>query len=273
MYLQWSDLSVIFLLLLSMVLFSLVLGTIILFFQHRHSPLVRASGGHMCSFALLSLMAVTLSIILFIGKPVDFVCQLQQPLLAMGFTCCLSTFSMKALQVMLVTDFKDFPTNYIQWLKTKGTWVFLMCSIVIQGLFCTWYMLSAPSLYQNDQVTFLYKYLKCEITNILCFFLMFGYNGILALISFMLNCVAQAPPGQYNLARDITFSTLAYMLIWIVFVPVYAEVTDGKQLLLQMVVTLVSSFGIMLGYFAPKCYILLWRPEMASEEYFKIYNN
>ncbi|XP_075696909.1 taste receptor type 1 member 3-like [Rhinoderma darwinii] len=273
MYLEWNDLSVMFLLLLSFALLCLVLGTIILFFQHRHNPLVRASGGHMCSFALLSLLAVTLSIILFIGKPVDFVCQLQQPLPAMGFTCCLSTLSIKALQVMLVTDFKDVPTKYIQWLKSIGTWAFLLFSIGIQGLFCTWYLLSTPSLYQNEQVTFLYKYLKCEITNVLCFFLMFGYNGILALISFMLNCVAQAPPGQYNLARDITFSTLAYMLIWIVFVPVYAEVTDGNQLLLQMVVTLVSSFGIMLGYFAPKCYILLWKPEIASEEYLKMYNN
>ncbi|KAM4016899.1 LOW QUALITY PROTEIN: taste receptor type 1 member 3-like [Anomaloglossus baeobatrachus] len=273
MYLQWKDLSVIFLLLLSFVLLSLILGTIVLFFQHRGSPLVRASGGHMCTFALLSLLVVTLSIILFIGKPVDFVCQLQQPLPALGFTCCLSTFSIKALQVMLVTDFKDVPQKYIQWLKIKGTWAILIFSIIIQGLFCTWYILTAPSLNQNEQVTFLYKYLKCEITNVLNFFLMFGYNGILALISFMLNCVAQAPPGQYSLARDITFSTLAYLLIWIVFVPVYAEVTDEKQLLLQMVVTLVSSFGIMLGYFAPKCYILLIKPEMASEEYFKIYNN
>ncbi|KAM3923074.1 taste receptor type 1 member 3-like [Leptodactylus fuscus] len=273
MYLQWGHLSVIFLLLFSFVIFGLVLGTIILFFQHRHSPLVRASGGHMCCFSLLSLLAVNLSIILFIGKPTDVECKLQQPLPAMGFTCCLSTLSIKALQVMLVTDFKDVPTKYIQWLKTIGTWSFLIFSMVIQGLFCTWYILSAPSLYQNEQVTFLYKYLKCEITNVFCFFLMFGYNGILALVSFMLNCVAQAPPGQYNLARDITFSTLAYLLIWIVFVPVYAVVTDGNQLLLQMVVTLVSSSGIMLGYFAPKCYILLLKPEMASEEYFKIYNN
>ncbi|XP_044133498.1 taste receptor type 1 member 3-like [Bufo gargarizans] len=260
MYLQWSHLSVIFLLLLSFVLLCLVLGTIILFFQHRHSPLVRASGGHMCSFTLLSLLAVNLSIILFIGKPADLVCQLQQPLPAMGFTCCLSTFSIKALQVMLVTDFKDVPTKYIQWLKTIGTWVFVIFSIVIQGLFCTWYMLTAPSLYQNEQVTFLYKYLKCEITNVFCFFLMFGYNGILALISFMLNCVAQAPPGQYNLARDITFSALAYLLIWIVFVPVYAEVTDGNQLLLQMIVTLLSSLAsLSTGCGYPLAANMSWR--------------
>ncbi|XP_056397705.1 taste receptor type 1 member 3-like [Hyla sarda] len=273
MYLQWNDLSVIFLLLLSFILLCLVLGTFVLFFHHRHSPLVRASGGHMCSFALVSLLAVTFSIITFIGKPADFMCRLQQPLQAMGFTCCLSTFSIKAIQVMLVTDFKDVPKKYIQWSKTIGTWFFLIFSIVIQGLFDTWYILSTPSLYQNEKVTFLYKYLKCEITNVLCFFLMFGYNGILALISFMLNCVAQAPSSQYNLARDITFSTLAYLLIWIVYVPVYAVVTDANQLLLQMVVTLVSASGIMLGYFAPKCYILLRNPEMASEEYFKIYNN
>ncbi|XP_018426717.1 PREDICTED: taste receptor type 1 member 3-like [Nanorana parkeri] len=273
LYLQWSDTSVIWLLLLSFVLLCFVLGTLILFFKHRHSPLVQASGGCMCFIALTSLVAVLSSMVLFIGKPAHVVCLLQQPFLAMSLTCCLSTFSIKAVQVMLVTDFKDVPTKFIQWSKTTGTWVSFLSGILIQGLFCTWHIVSTVNSPENNEVTFLYKYLKCEIPNILAFFLMFGYNGSLALISFMLNCVAQAPPGQYNLARDITFSTLSYLLIWIVFVPAYAEVTDGSQSLLQMAVTIISSFGIMLGYFAPKCYILLFNPQMASEEYFKIYNN
>ncbi|XP_040181752.1 taste receptor type 1 member 3 [Rana temporaria] len=273
LYLQWSDTAVICLLLLSFVLLCFVLGTLILFFNHRHSPLVQASGGYMCFFALTSLVAVLSSMVLFIGKPVYLVCLVQQPFLAMSLTCCLSTFSIKALQVMLVTDFKEVPTKYIQWLKTTGTWVSLLSGILIQGLFCIWHILSMVNTPQSNEVTFLYKYLKCEISNVLAFFLMFGYNGLLALISFMLNCVAQAPPGQYNLARDITFSTLSYLLIWIVFVPAYAEVTDGSQSLLQMAVTLISSFGIMVGYFAPKCYILLFNPQMASEEYFKVYIN
>ncbi|KAM5140360.1 taste receptor type 1 member 3-like [Mantella aurantiaca] len=272
LYLQWSDTSVICLLLLSFVLLCFVLGTLILFFKHRHSPLVQASGGYMCFIALTSLVAVLCSMVLFIGKPAYLVCVVQQPFLAMSLTCCLSTFSIKALQVMLVTDFKEVPTELIQWVKTTGTWVSLLSGILIQSLFCIWHILSAVNATQSNEVTFLYKYLKCELPNVLAFFLMFGYNGLLALISFMLNCVAQAPPGQYNMARDITFSTLSYLLIWIIFVPAYAEVTDGSQSLLQMAVTLISCFGIMLGYFAPKCYILLFNPQVASEEYFKIYN-
>ncbi|KAM4704372.1 taste receptor type 1 member 3 [Rhinophrynus dorsalis] len=272
LYLQWSDISVILLLLLTSFLLCLIVGTFIIFFKHRITPIVQASGGNMSFFALFSLLVVAFSIVLFIVKPVDIVCQMQQPLLAMGFTCCLSMFSVKALQVMLVTDFKGVPPKYIQWLKTKGTWIFLICSILIQVLLCTWHIQSNIHLTPKKEVTFLYKYLTCEITNIPSFIVMHGYNVILALISFMLNCVAQAPPGQYNLARDITFSMLAYLFIWIVFAPLCAEVTDGNQSLLQMAVILISSFGIMLGYFAPKCYILLLKPGMGAEEYFKIYN-
>nr|DBA16299.1 TPA: hypothetical protein GDO54_003707 [Pyxicephalus adspersus] len=351
LYLQWSDTSVICLLLLSFVLLCFVLGTLILFFRHRHSPLVQASGGYMCFFSLISLMVVLCSMVLFIGKPAYVVCLIQQPFLAMSFTCCLSTFSIKALQVMLVTDFKDVPTKFIQWLKTTGTWVSLLTGILIQGLFCTWHILSTVSYPESHEVTFLYKYLKCEIPNILAFFLMFGYNGLLALISFMLNCVAQAPPGQYNLARDITFSTLSYLLIWIIFVPAYAEVTDVATLdvssltiylsckyepllqfglmfayngllvllsficsfmaekpvrqyymarditiamltlilawiifiptyvstgvayksLIQMVFILSSCLGVLSTIFFPKCYILLFKKEMNNSEYFSTY--
>ncbi|MEE6483936.1 hypothetical protein FKM82_013691 [Ascaphus truei] len=273
LYLQWSDTPVIFLLSFTFGLFCLILGTCILFLKNRNTPIVQASGGNMSFFALLSLLAISFSMALFIGKPNNIVCQMQQPFLAIGFTCCLSTFSVKAIQVMLVTDFKGMPTKYIQWLKTKGTWASVIFSILIQCSFCIWYIHSTTPLSSNEEVTYLHKYLQCEISDILSFVLMFGYNGILALMSFMLNCVAQAPPGQYNLARDITFSMLAYLLIWIVFVPVYVEVTHGNQSLLQMATALVSSFGIMLGYFAPKCYILLLKPGMGSAEYFKIYND
>ncbi|KAM4652114.1 taste receptor type 1 member 3-like [Discoglossus pictus] len=273
LYMQWTDISVICLLLITAVLICAILGTFGLFLKHRNTPIIQASGGNMSLFSLLSQLAVAFSMVLFIGHPISVVCQMQQPLLAIGFTCCLSTFTVKALQVMLVTDFKGVPPKYMQFLKTKGTWATVGFSILIQCLFCSLHIHSTINISQNEEVTFLYKYLKCEIPNILVFSLMFGYNGILALISFMLNCVAQAPPGQYNLARDITFSMLTYLLLWIIFVPVYAEVSDGSQSVLQMVVTLVSSFGIMLGYFAPKCYILLLKPEMASEEYFKIYIN
>uniref|UniRef100_A0A8C5PNB6 Taste receptor type 1 member 3 n=1 Tax=Leptobrachium leishanense TaxID=445787 RepID=A0A8C5PNB6_9ANUR len=273
LYLHWTDTSVIFLLFIAGALLCLILATFILFAKNSQIPLVRASGGYMSFLALTSLLAVAASTVLFIGEPTITVCQVQQPLLAIGFTCCLSTFSIKALQVVLVTDFNGVGCKQIEWLKTKGTWVSLICSILIQCLFCLWYIKTNQHLSPDEKVTYLYKYLKCEISNVLPFSLMFGYNGLLALMSFMLNCVAQAPPGQYNLARDITFSMLAYLLVWIVFVPGYAKLSNGNQPLLQMVVTLVSSFGIMVGYFSPKCYILLIKPDMASEEYFKIYND
>ncbi|CAH2319956.1 taste receptor type 1 member 3-like [Pelobates cultripes] len=273
LFLQWTDTSVIFILLLTSVLFCTIIGTFVIFVKNRQTALVRASGGYMSFLALSSLLAVTASIVLFIGQPTMNICKIQQPLQAIGFTCCLSTFSIKALQVILVTDFKCVDGKYIQWLKTKGTWASLLLSILIQCLFCVWYIKSNQFLSPDEKVTYLRKYLKCEISNVPSFALMFGYNGILVLMSFMLNCVAQAPPGQYNLARDITFSMLGYLLIWIVFVPAYAKLTDGNQPLLQMVVALVSSFAIIFGYFFPKCYILIMKPDMASEEYFKIYNN
>uniref|UniRef100_A0A8C5PQE6 Taste receptor type 1 member 3 n=1 Tax=Leptobrachium leishanense TaxID=445787 RepID=A0A8C5PQE6_9ANUR len=223
LYLHWTDTSVIFLLFIAGALLCLILATFILFAKNSQIPLVRASGGYMSFLALTSLLAVAASTVLFIGEPTITVCQVQQPLLAIGFTCCLSTFSIKALQVVLVTDFNGVGCKQIEWLKTKGTWVSLICSILIQCLFCLWYIKTNQHLSPDEKVTYLYKYLKCEISNVLPFSLMFGYNGLLALMSFMLNCVAQAPPGQYNLARDITFSMLAYLLVWIVFVPGYAN--------------------------------------------------
>ncbi|XP_030078009.1 taste receptor type 1 member 3-like [Microcaecilia unicolor] len=271
-YMEWGSALAIVFLLFTVGLMLLLMAIIILFWKHLHLPVVQAAGGKMTFLTLLSLMTLCSSVGLFIGKPTDLLCQIQLPFLALSITTCLTTFLVKSLQVIIITDFKTLPLFYLDWLKTRGTWIIIALSIIGQCLFCIWHThILVPLSVAYSPVTFLERYLMCDRTPLLTFVCMFGYNGLLGLSSFVCNCLAQKPLKKYNLARDITFSMLGYLVIWVIFIPVYANIKDEAHSILYIVTILTSTFVIIAGYFLPKCYIIVFKLESVMADYFQIY--
>nr|XP_033777271.1 taste receptor type 1 member 3 [Geotrypetes seraphini] len=269
-YMEWSSAVAIVFLLLTAGLLLLLTAIAILFLKHLHLPVVQAAGGKMSFLILLSLMALCSGVSLFIGKPTDLVCQIQMPFLALSITTCLATFLVKSLQLIVVTDFKNLPPCYLDWLKRRGAWIIITLSIVGQGLLCIWHLrIIVPLSEAYSPVTFLEQYLMCGRTPLLNFAYMYGYNGLLGLSSFVCTCLAQKPLKKYNLARDITFSMLGYLVIWVIFVPAHANLKDKARSILYIMTILTSAFVITAGYFLPKCYFIVFKPVMV--DYFQIY--
>lgn len=76
----------------------------VVFWKHRHTPLVAASGGAQGFAALLSLMGACLSLVLFLGRPTDLGCRLQLPLTCMFQTLALCIIQSVSLQVRNSTN-------------------------------------------------------------------------------------------------------------------------------------------------------------------------
>lgn len=95
-----------------------------------------------------------------------------------------------------------------------------------------------------------------------------GFITALALVSFMCTFMAAKPPHQYNLARDITFSSLIYCVIWVTFIPIYIGLNDKYKCIVYVSFTLTSNFGLVAAYYFPKCNLLLRKPELNTAEYF-----
>ncbi|XP_069466240.1 taste receptor type 1 member 3-like [Ambystoma mexicanum] len=272
-FLKWSDAPVIILLIFAAVLLVLIASVALMFFRHRHTPVVQAAGGNMSFLTLFALSVECCSAVVFVGWPSDTMCRVQQPFLFLSYTVLLSTFLLKSLQVALVADFKKVPRTYLHWLKTKGTWTVLGAIILGEGLLSVWHIskATAPWPSANEKVTFLSRYLECGLWPLASWGFMFAYNAILALLSFMCSCVSQKPLKQYNLARDITFSMLGYLVIWFSFIPIYGQVEREFNNILQFTTTLACTTWIIVSYFFPKCYILLFKPDLEMTEYFRIY--
>ncbi|XP_061074748.1 taste receptor type 1 member 3 [Conger conger] len=270
-FLSWSWPESLGLLLAAVVILACQGAVGVLFLYNRRTPLVRASGGLMCALTLLSLVGGCASMVLFLGKPNDWVCYLQQPFNALFPTATLSTILALSMQVVCVTEFPDQAPAHLHHLRGRGGWLLVLASCGLQAGFCGWFVYDGPSLstyVANMEVTFVRKFLSCPMEPMLGFGLMQGFNVLLALVSFMCTFMAQKPAKQYNLARDITFSTLAYCVVWVVFIPIYAGWTGKHKSIGHITSILISNMGLLSSFFFPKCHLLLTNPDLNNTEYF-----
>lgn len=141
----------------------------------------------------------------------------------------------------------------------------------MQAGICGWFVSEGPSLSDylaNMTIDFVTEFLSCPVLPLPGFAIMQGFNSAMALISFMCTFMAAKPLHQYNLARDITFASLIYCVIWVTFIPIYIGLKTKNRSIVHVSFTLASNFGLVAAYYFPKCYLLLRKPELNTAEHF-----
>ncbi|XP_037631498.1 taste receptor type 1 member 3 [Sebastes umbrosus] len=239
----------------------------VVFLKHRGTLLVAASGGILSFAALLSLMGGCLSLLLFLGQPGEVVCRLQLPLTSIFQTVALSIITSISLQILYVTEFPKTAASHLHILRGLGSWLFVLVCCAVQAGLCGWFVQQQPSLSDyvaKMKINFVRAFLACPVLPLMGFAIIQGFNGALALVSFMCTFMAAKPLHQYNLARDITFSSLIYCVIWVSFIPIYIGLSIKNRSIVHVVFTLASNAGLVVAYYFPKCYFLLRKPELIN---------
>ncbi|XP_007954458.1 G-protein coupled receptor family C group 6 member A [Orycteropus afer afer] len=266
-YLNWNDSLAILLLSLSLlgILFVLAIG--IIFTRNLNTPIVKSSGGlTICYIILLCHFLNFASTGFFIGEPQNFTCQTRQMLFGVSFTLCISCILMKSLKILLAFSFDPKLQSFLRCLYKPVPIIFTCTGI--QVIICTlWLILAAPVVEENISLPRVII-LECEEGSIVAFGTMLGYIAILAFTCFIFAFKGRKLPENYNEAKFITFGMLIYFIAWVTFIPVYAT-TFGKYLpAVEIIVILISNYGILCCTFFPKCYVILWKQETNTKSAF-----
>ncbi|XP_017710944.1 PREDICTED: G-protein coupled receptor family C group 6 member A isoform X2 [Rhinopithecus bieti] len=266
-YLNWNDSLAILLLILSLlgIIFVLVVG--IIFTRNLNTPVVKSSGGlRICYVILLCHFLNFASTSFFIGEPQDFTCKTRQTLFGVSFTLCISCILTKSLKILLAFSFDPKLQKFLKFLY-KPILIIFTCT-GIQVVICTlWLIFAAPTVEVNVSLPRVII-LECEEGSILAFGTMLGYIAILAFICFIFAFKGRKLPENYNEAKFITFGMLIYFIAWITFIPIYAT-TFGKYVpAVEIIVILISNYGILCCTFFPKCYVIICKQDINTKSAF-----
>ncbi|XP_041319603.1 taste receptor type 1 member 3 [Pyrgilauda ruficollis] len=242
----------------------------LLFLKHLQSPLVQLAGGARSLLALLCLLLQSLSCCLYVGRPSTALCWLQQLSYALCLNGCFSTLLPKALEITLLTEFPRRAPRLLRWVTHGGAWLTAAASVTIQALLCLCHLHLGPDYLVADYESLPSEVLLvCGTQSWAAFALLHGYNSCLAFTCFLCTFMVQTPAGRYNVARGITFATFIYFVIWIFFVVMFATLRTVLRAVTQICTILATTLGILASYFVPKCYILVFRPDLNTGDYFQ----
>ncbi|XP_034555730.1 G-protein coupled receptor family C group 6 member A-like [Notolabrus celidotus] len=267
-YMKWDDIYHIILLAFTFLggLLTIIVG--IIFLVCWNTPVVRASVGPICILLLFSLLSTFASVALFGGEPKLWKCKAGHVLFSLSFTLCVSCIMVKSLKIIMAFEFDP----RIQGLLKKLYKPYMIIAVCFLGQVFICAMLLAfcpPTIEKMKMINRKNLLLRCRETSFTTLGAMFSYIGVLALICFGLAFKGRKLPQSYNDAKFITFSMLIYFICWIIFGPVYANVTNKYHSAVEMGVILISAYGILSCQFITKCYIILFRQKANTVSAFR----
>ncbi|XP_051005272.1 vomeronasal type-2 receptor 116-like [Acomys russatus] len=239
------------------------------FLKHQNTPTVKANNRTLSYVLLISLIFCFLCSLLFIGRPHVATCIMQQTTFAIVFTVAASTVLAKTITVVLAFKFTN-PNRNMRWLLLSGAPNFIIpiCTM-IQLIFCGIWLGTSPP-FVNADVHFEKQYILiiCNKGSIIAFYCVLGYLGSIAIGSFTVAFLARSLPDKFNEAKFLSFSMLVFCSVWVTFLPVYHSTKGKAAVAVEVFCILASSAGLLLCIFAPKCFIILLRPEKTSFQKF-----
>ncbi|KAJ8388926.1 hypothetical protein AAFF_G00124870 [Aldrovandia affinis] len=248
-------------------MFALAAAIGVLFACNYSTPVVKSAGGKMCFLMLGCLSCSGVSVFFYFGVPNHVKCALRNPIFALFYTVCLSCLTVRSFQIVCVFKMAaKLPRAYDWWVKHNGQWLFIAVASTVQLIFCALSSLKP----HNDTVTCKKQIIMgCDTGSPISSSTGIYFIGFVGMLCFIFSYMGTDLPKNYNESKSITFSVLLFYMSWIAYFTIYS-IYKGKYLpVFNAFSILTSSCGILLSYFMPKCYVILFQPEKNTQAHFQ----
>ncbi|XP_046897000.1 taste receptor type 1 member 1 [Hypomesus transpacificus] len=267
-YVSYTELFAIVILVLTSLLLGLTLAVTILFARNFDTPVVKSAGGPMCVLVLGCLSVASFNVFFYLGKPTEISCFLRI-LYVLLFTICLACLGVRSFQIVCIFKMATkFPGLYKWWTKYNGQWLVIAGTFLFQVLLLLAYVAKPPKPY-NDTTSKNLIIMRCD-------FFCYGplvisncFLAVLCMLCFIISYIGKNLPKNYNEAKPITFCLLILILIWMAF-GTTTMLYKGKYIQgLDALAVVCSLYSILLWYFLPKCYIIIFQPQRNTQQHFQ----
>ncbi|XP_060058379.1 taste receptor type 1 member 2-like, partial [Erinaceus europaeus] len=270
-FLEWREVPTVILTLLAALGTLGTLGTLLLFWRNFGTPVVRSAGGPLCFLMLGALLAAYAAVPLYVGPPTVARCLWRQALFAACSTVCISCVAVRSFQIACIFRMaRRLPRAYTSWLRCRGPYLSVAAVTALKLAF-----VAGAELTHAATLTTLDGLGDPRVVVLSCspdyrkgLLLNTGLDLLLAVLGFGFAYAGKELPTSYNEAKFITFCLAFYFSSSVCLCTVMSVYEGVLVTTLDLLVAVLNLLCISLGYFGPKCSVILFYPERNTQAYF-----
>ncbi|OCT57033.1 hypothetical protein XELAEV_18004093mg [Xenopus laevis] len=263
-----SDSIILVFIIISTLLFIIAAVILGIFISFRDTPVVKANNRNLSFFLIVSIKLSFLSVFLFLGRPTDITCKLRQISFGITFSIAMSSILAKSFMVCLAFKATNPGSQWRKWVRVKVAYFIVsVCSIIQILISVIWLATSPPFVEFNIMAEPGKIIIQCNEGSVITFYIVLSYMGLLASVSFIVAFLVRTLPDCFNEAKYITFSMLLFCSLWITMIPAYLSTKGKTTVCVEIFAILTSSAGLLGCIFLPKCYIIVFKPEMNTKQH------
>uniref|UniRef100_A0A8C5MYX2 G-protein coupled receptors family 3 profile domain-containing protein n=1 Tax=Leptobrachium leishanense TaxID=445787 RepID=A0A8C5MYX2_9ANUR len=239
-----------------------------LFKKFESTPIVKGNNYSVSCLLLVSLSFCFLCSLTFVGYPQPEKCFLRQVAFGMIFALCISCILAKTTMVVFAFMATKPGGKLRKWTSLRVSYIIVFICSLLQCILCIiWLSLRPPFPEQDIESKPTVIIVQCNEGSTTAFWCMLGYLGLLATISFIVAFLARRLPDSFNEAKFITFSMLAFLSVWVSYIPASLSSTGKYTVAMEVFAILASSWALVICMFMPKCFIIIFQPHLNSKEH------
>ncbi|XP_016296320.1 metabotropic glutamate receptor 1-like [Sinocyclocheilus anshuiensis] len=229
-YLEWSHPESIVAVVFSCLGILVTSFVTFIFILYRDTPVVKSSSRELCYIILAGIFLGYICPFTLIARPTIASCYLQRLLVGLSASMCYSALVTKTNRIarILAGSKKKICTRKPRFMSAWAQVVITSILVSVQlTLEVTLIILEPPEpikSYPSIQEVFLI----CNTSN-LGMVAPLGYNGLLILSCTYYAFKTRNVPANFNEAKYIAFTMYTTCIIWLAFVPIYPEISNGKS--------------------------------------------
>lgn len=239
----------------------------ILFYMHKETPVIMASGKELSFVLLVGVLMSFLSTFSFVSYPTPFSCGVTRVMLGTSYTICYAAILVKTNRIYRVFNIHTSKPKKVRFISAKSQLLitFGIVSVELASL-TSWMIFDAP-LVIHEYPTRAENIRVCEDSRD------FAYLGALVYPIFLIIlCVYYAiktrkTPDGFNETRYIAFGSYSFCVLWIAFTSIYFSVNNNTIRIVALCFSsTINATVTLITLFITKAYVVIFRPQKNTRE-------